>query len=59
MGRTNGHVRGYFLVKTLPSNHKEIQYSQLGCPPVLITTGFKANTQHIPIDPKETEEDFF
>ena len=59
MGRTKGHVRGYFLVTTLPSNHREIQYSQLRCAPTLIATGIKANIEYTPVDPEETKKHLF
>jgi len=59
VGRTSGHVGGYFPVTTLPSNHREIQYSQLSCTPALIATGFKASIEYVPINSKEAEEYLF
>jgi len=59
VGHTNGHLRRYFLLATLPSNHREMQYSQLRCVPALIATGIKANIEHRPIEPKETKEHLF
>ena len=59
MGRTRGHVKGYFLIITLHSNHKEMLYSQLSCTPALIATGFRASIEYKPINSKEAEEYLF
>jgi len=56
VGRTSGHVRGYFLVRILHSNHREMEYSQLRCTPTLVANGFKANIGYRPINSKEAEE---
>ena len=59
VGHTNGHLNGYSLVAIFHSNHRETQYSQLCCMPVLTTTGPKANTETRPVDPKKAEKDLF
>ena len=58
-GHTNGHLNGYSPVKIFHSNHRETQYSQLYCMPVLIATGLEANVETKPVDPKKAEEDLF